>query len=325
MKFWRVCFLAVLTFSCGSVSAQFSLWKVRPSSLESKAFSDSIKRNTGYSNEFFSMSRWKAERRALRKERNTIEFNARLQVSQTQFENWAAGGENTFSGRTTVDFSHTYKREKLSISYAFNARYGINVISGKSFKNEDEFKINMSTGWQMHKSWSYAASANLRSQFSSGYASRTDKTLKSSFMAPGFLDISVGFTYNKSPWNINLSPVGGSAVFVLDDRLLDKGMNGVPKGQHSKWQVGPSVRVKFDKEFFKQIFRFRSDLYSFTNIRTPPTMRWESTLDIRATKFLTTTVYALVYYDKYADTPKPQAMQYNYSFSIGLAYTFKNK
>ncbi len=326
MKVLRVLLLMAGTWIlCGGASAQFSISRVRPSSVEAKKWVDTIKRNTDYSNDFFSRAKWQAERRALRKERNTIEFGSTLQVSQTQFENWAAGGDNTFSGRATLNFRHQYKRDKFSVDYKFNARYGINIISGKTFKNEDQFTVNVLTGWNFHKNWSYAASANLQSQFSAGYKSRTDKTLKSSFMAPGILDISVGVTYNRSPFNIVISPVGGRATFVLDDRLLDLGLNGVEKGRYSKWQVGPSIRINFDKEFLKKVFRFRSEIYSFTNIKLPPTIRWESTLDIRATKFLTTTVYAYLYYDKYANTPKPDAMQYKYSFSVGLSYTFKNK
>lgn len=326
MKFIKITLLITLLVAASDVAAQFSISRVKPSSLDTKFFADSIK-STNVNNAYFNRARWDAERKRIRKERNTVEFNASLQVSQTQFDNWAAGGDNTFSGRSTLFFRHQYKREKLAVDYRLEGRYGLNVIEGKPFKNEDEFKINFMTTWSIKHNWSYATTLNLRSQFTNGYNSRTDKTKKSSFMAPGFFDVTIGFNYKrpKSPFNITISPLAGSIVTVWDDELLDKGMNGVPKGKKSKGQLGPSVRIDFDKEFCKKIFRFRSYLYSFTNIKTTPTVRWENTLEVRATKFLTTTIYALGYYDKQAITPKPQKMQYNYSFSIGLAYTFKNK
>lgn len=326
MKFGRLLLLIILSVVATDVAAQFSISRVKPSTLETKDFADSIKGAT-YSNEFFNLAKWEAERRRIRKERNTVELNASLQASQTQFENWAAGGDNTFSGRSTIFFRHEYKRDRLKVEYRLEARYGINVIGDKPFKNEDEFKINFMTSWQIRHNWSYAGSVNLRSQFTKGYKSRDDKTMKSTFMSPGFLDITLGFNYKKpdSPFSITISPLTGSITTMINDQLSAQGLNGVEKGRSSKGQMGPSIRVDFDKQFFKDVFRFRSYLHSFTNIKTSPTVRWENTFEVRATKFLTMTVYALCYYDKLANTPKPQSVQYNYSFSIGLGYKFKNK
>lgn len=152
-----------------------------------------------------------------------------------------------------------------------------------------------------------------------------DKTKVSAFMAPGFFDVAVGFTYKKAPFNIVLSPVGGSAVFVLDDDLTEKGMNGVPKGCRSRWQVGPSAKICFDKTFAKNVVRVRSEAYSFTNIRTTPTVRWETTVEIRAAKYLVTTLYSNLNYDKDAKTVNPDQIQYKYSIGVGMAYIFKNK
>lgn len=264
-------------------------------------------------------------RRKLRNERNTFEFNATMQMSQTQFDNWEQGGDNTFSARSTMFVSYAHKREKFSFSTKFEARYGMNYIESEKYKNEDEFKVNVTTGYKIKDNWSYAATSNLRSQFTTGYVSRTNNTRKNTLMAPGFLDISVGFMYAKKPFSVVLSPVGGSAVFVLDKELSDRGINGVDKGKRSKWEVGPSVKAELDWEFLKKVCRLRSSLYSFTNIEKTPTVRWENTLEIRATKYITTTVYGLLYYDKESDAPKPNDIQYKYSLSLGLSYTFKNK
>lgn len=319
--------IVVLLFVMGgfSASAQFSISRVKPKDLGTRT-TDSIKRSE-VSNEYYSHARWLAEKKRIRKERNTVEFNSSLQLAQTQFDNWAAGGDNTFSGNATIRFKHRYQRERLGLEYEFNGRYGINVIESKPFKNEDEFKLNLRSSWKIKNSWSYEASANLRSQFSNGYASRTDKTKKSTFMAPGFVDITVGFNYkkDKSPFDITISPIAGNLILVLDDSLSMLGINGVDPGKHVKGQVGPSIRVNFEKVFAKDMLMFRSNLYAFTNIRRAHTARWENTFEVRATKFLTTKLYGLFYYDNLADTPKKNQMQYNYSLSIGLAYTFKNK
>lgn len=315
--------LILCTAGAGRALAQFTVPTIEPSRIEAVPLSDSI-RNAPITNDFFSLNRWKAERRAIRKERNKIEFNVNLAASQTQFVDWQAGGDNTFSARSQMFFHHLYKRDAFSIEYRLDARYGANYIDKKLFKNEDEFKVNFQTARTMHRNWSYAATVNLRSQFSKGVKSRTDTTKISNFMAPGFLDVSVGFNWKKkdSPWNITISPIAGSIIFVMDEQLRAKGINGVPKGNKTKGQLGPSVRVFYDKTFGKNVFRYRSDLYSFTNIKTPPIVRWENSLEIKATKVFSTKIYGQLYYDKYSGIDKPQ---YNYSLSVGLSYLIKNK
>lgn len=319
--------ILVLLFllSAAGASAQFTISKVKPSKLDPMA-KDSIKQ-TSMSNDFFNRSKWEAERRKIRKERNFIEFAPSLQISQTQFDNWASGGDNTFSGRSTVFFRHEYKREKLTVDYRFEARYGINLIDSKVFKNEDEFKIRFFTSWNIKHNWSYAAEANLRSQFSKGYKSRNDETLISNFMAPGFVDVSVGFKYRRkdSPFGLTLSPIAGSMTTVLYEPLSEMGINGVEKGKKSKQTLGPSIRAEFDKQFCKNIFRYRAMIYSFTDLKTTPTVRWDNTFEIRATKFLTTTFTGTAFYDKYANTPNARKLQLNYSIAVGLSYKLTNK
>ena len=52
-----------------------------------------------------------------------------------------------------------------------------------------------------------------------------------------------------------------------------------------------------------------------------PTVRWENTFEIRITKFISTKLYGQLYYRKEDST----ALQYQYSFMIGLKYVFRNK
>ena len=165
-------------------------------------------------NDYFDPAAERAKRLKLRKERNTIEFNASLETSLQQFEHWTGSGSNNFYALANIFFRHQYKKEKLSIDYRADATYGMNFIDDAFFKNKDEFKINWQLGWEMHRNWSYSASINIRSQFSQGYKSRTEHILVSDFMSPGYFDIAAGFTYAKagSPFKITLSPLGGNIV-----------------------------------------------------------------------------------------------------------------
>lgn len=314
----------------GTVMGQFTISTVTPGDISVRDLRDSIAPNplavpSSYKNDFFDRDFWKAEKRRVRKSRHSTELNAKLQVSQTQFKNWASGGDNTFNGISELYFKHSHRREKLTYDVSFEGRYGMNFIERVRFKNVDEFKIILNSSWDINKWWSYAASSTLRSQFTTGYKSRDDHTRSSTLMAPGFLELSIGFKYENKPFSVLISPVGGNAVFVLDERLRENGMNGVEPGDRAKWEVGPSLRFNLDYEFYKEIFWLRSELYTFTNMKKAPTMRWETNLDIRATKFLSTTFKAVVNYDRESAAEKPKSLQFNSIVSVGLSYTLRSK
>jgi hypothetical protein len=144
-------------------------------------------------------------------------------------------------------------------------------------------------------------------------------------MSPGYFDPAAGLTYKKKPLEIQLSPIGGNARFVIDRELSEKGSHGVEKGKRSKWQAGPSVRIIFEDKYFKDVLHVKSNAYSFSNLKSDPTLNWITEVKIVATKFLSTTLYGRVVYDGLANTPKPRSFQYNYAITVDLGYTFKNK
>ncbi len=186
---------AVLLY-CGSAHAQFT---IRPK-IDSTLTIPHIVVEEPFraaDNKYFDRAAWNAERRRLRKERNTVEFNASFETSLQQFENWTGSGTNNFYILSNLFFRHQYKKDKLTVDYGIEANYGMNFIDDKFFKNKDEFKINGMAGLVARKDWYYSASVHLRSQFTAGYKSRTDSTLVSRFMAPGYFDVGIGFTYKK--------------------------------------------------------------------------------------------------------------------------------
>lgn len=187
--------LAGLLLASSRAEAQFSISKVTPKEADVKNFRDTIKQLSAVNNQFFSEARYRAEKKRLRKERNTITCTVGLSLNQTGFDNWAPGGNNTFDATASLLYTHVYTRDKLNMTYSFDSKYGMNVISGTTFKNLDYFIFNLNTGWAISKNWSYSASANLRSQWSKGYKSVTEKILVSNFMSPGTLTLGVGFTY----------------------------------------------------------------------------------------------------------------------------------
>ena len=251
---------------------------------------------------------------------------------------------------TVFDAKLGYNRMKIET----NADTG--EETGVWFKNQDEFLIQTSPAWQFSKHWSAGAIIKFRTQFANGYKARNAQEKEnriSSIMAPGYLDISVGLTYSspneKFPIKINLSPLALSSTFVESEwvryyfdnkdedgkQLWTGKAYGVPVNKTSLYEGGSSVQIDFDRTFGKSgIVRYRTTLYSFYGwisnlghlhnteyVKVDPTVRWENTIDIKATKFLTTNFYFQLFYNKAQCT----RIQTQTLLLVGLTYTFKNK
>ena len=90
--------LAGLLLASSRAEAQFSISKVTPKEADVKNFRDTIKQLSAVNNQFFSEARYRAEKKRLRKERNTITCTVGLSLNQTGFDNWARA-ETTRSTR----------------------------------------------------------------------------------------------------------------------------------------------------------------------------------------------------------------------------------
>ncbi len=375
-------FFPILTFAAFLVisvpaSAQISIDEVN-AEQQSVTFQDKLK-STPVDVDYFSLARYKAERAAIRKERNYLEFGGGLQGALTSYNDpWisVSGGDNSIALVATFNLKHIFTKDLFTIETKFNAKLGYNRMKvtvddneeGIWFKNQDEFEISTAPSFKMTKNWSYGVIAKFRSQFVNGYKSRTEqeeKDLKSKFMTPAYLDISLGITYKspkeKFPITVNMSPLALNATFAESD-LIRKD-NGFAYGiedpdKTSKYEGGSSVQIDFDRTFGKTGYlRYRTMLYGFygwiTDIgqknkisdyskylaafeewnagdkdiknkpRLPihPIVRWTNTIDIKATKFLTTTLSFELYYNRAQNVD----VQTKTLLSVGLTYTFKNK
>mgnify|MGYP003482524639 CR=1 FL=1 len=343
-KIFAILVLAML-MPATELFAQVSVDNVETS--DQKALYDSSVKQSDVAVDGESEAKKRADRIMLRKERNTIDFTANLHGSLTAFsESWQAAGDNTVTILASVNFLHTYKKGRFTLTNNASAKFGYNNMKidlngtqkGVWFKNVDEIALSTSPQWALVKDWSYGANIKFRTQFAPGYGARGDKqngvARVSNFMTPGYLDASVGFTYilpsEKFPLKVNLAPLALSATYRTD--LGTSNDYGVAAPLRQKYEGGLSVQLDFDKTWGKNGWlRYRTTAYSFYGwitalsthkfSETMPTLRWENTFDIKATKYISTQIYVQLYYNK-AEINKLQVQS---MLSVGLTYTFKNK
>ncbi|KAA2659604.1 DUF3078 domain-containing protein, partial [Alistipes onderdonkii] len=167
-------------------------------------FQDKLK-STSVDVDYFSLARYKAERAAIRKERNYLEFSGGIQGSLTSYNDpWisVSGGDNSIALTAVFGLRHLFTKNLFTLETKFNAKLGYNRMKvettqkddegneytdseGIWFKNQDEFVISVAPSFKMSDNWSYGSILNFRSQFVNGYKSRTEQKeehLKSKFM-----------------------------------------------------------------------------------------------------------------------------------------------
>ena len=361
---------AASVFACiGVASAQATVESATPQ--EQVTFANEVKTDKD-APAFQSEAQLKAEKAALRKERNTIEFNATLNGSLSHFNNaWHAvnGTTNTLTGIGNILFTHQYKKGKFvldskitgKLGYTYNfyeEGQGTNSVT----KSQDEWFVSTSPAYKMSDNWNVGGSVSLRSQFADGATKNS-----SNIFAPAYLIASVGVTYvcpnAKFPIKINIAPLSLNATFVTNEAVrnyyynekwgdkpeaeLTKDDRNTPyafgltlENGNGRYEGGSSIQIDFDKTFGKKgVFRYRTTLYSFygwinqvsqQNLSKKngvqyesiaPTVRWENTIDIKATKYISTQFYFQLYYNK----AQNKSIQTQTVLGVGLAYTFKNK
>lgn len=368
-NFYSIFALFLLSLATPAV-AQVSIEAAAPAktATEGITFEDKVKQNEVV-NEFSNEARLRAERAAIRKERNTIEFNASLNGSLSNFNaKWQTvnGNANAITGVANLLFTHSYTKGKFTINNKATAKLGYTSKESEWTKSQDEWFFQTSPAYKISNEWNFGAIASFRSQFANGFNAKDKHS--SSALSPGYLNLSLGFTYNcpkKSfPIKINLSPISMSATYVTNQLVYDTFFSAKFSGKtygdltpveqntaicygltpdnyeksKSRYEGGSSLQVNFDRTFGKKgVFRYRTVLYSFygwineltqqasTNRELfehlAPTVRWEHTVDIKATKYFSTQFYFQMFYNK----AQLNSIQTQILLGVGLSYNFKNK
>ena len=364
----KIILTTIVTLLFGaSAYAQVSIGSATPKT--EATFSDRVK--TEQVKVDYQSNEWqrRAERAAIRKERNTIEVNAGITGSLSNFNSkWqnVNGTTNSITGIANFLFTHNYKRGVFTIDNKATGKLGVTNKAKEWTKSQDEWFISTAPAYKISDQWNFGAIASLRSQFANGVNSNNQRV--SRFFAPAYLNISLGFTYvcpkEKFPVKVNVSPISLSATYVTSQSIknqffrdkfgiefadaasLTEEQKKTPYAYgltfangSSRYEGGSSVQVDFDKSFGKnKMFRYRTTFYSFygwineINQQTgenkklnlehiAPNIRWEHTVDIKATKYFSTQFYFQMYYNK----AQCKSIQTQIVLGVGLSYTFKNK
>ena len=273
--------LFVVMFSSSGAWAQFSVEDKNKSLQEKVKIGNASMKNIATTTSYQSDARDRLERKRIRKERNFLELTTSLNAEMWVYNDaWLdrRGGDNSINVSGRLFMRHTYSKDKFSVTTQFEGNYGYNHTrieqtdaegnkskKGNWFKNIDNCWLQSQPSRSMKDNWSYSGLVKIRSQFSKSYSSRLDQidaNVLTSFMAPGYIDLSLGFKYvspnKKFPIQITLDPLASSGTVawnhLVEENYRKKNASnwfGIEMSKHATFSGGSKINLAFTRKWGK--------------------------------------------------------------------------
>lgn len=258
-----------------------------------------------------------------------------LNGTQSSFVNWNAGGRNNIALLGYVAASAKYEKNNLKWDNDFGAALGgmqyLDNSTGNDLqKTDDRLELATNLGYRLKENYFLSLLGSFRTQFIEGFDG--DGLRTSTFMAPGYVNLSLGIDYTPNDnFSAFLSPLASKMTFVTDPTLSDAGSFGVDPGDVFRGEFGAYFKMKYNKELFKNI-EMKSKLELFSNYIENP-----QNIDVNAevlfsfkvnSWFSASLLWNLIYDDDIRITDvngnTGPRTQFKSVLGLGVSYTMKN-
>lgn len=252
-----------------------------------------------------------------------------LNMSQLSLSNWAAGGENSISGNVFVKLSPDYDNGTINWDNDLVLGFGLMKQGDNEVdKSDDQIELTSKFGYRAGKNWFYTALLSFKSQFANGYSYADDvKTKISSFLAPGYLNLSLGFDYKPTEsFSLLIAPISTKMTFINDQTLADAGVYA-PAGESFRGEFGGYIKIAYKKEVLKNVL-LDTQVDFFSNYVDNPQyvdVNWNLLITFKVNEYISASLMTQLIYDydiKFGPAPGEAKVQFKELFGLGLTYNF---
>ena len=227
-----------------------------------------------------------------------------LNMSQANFTNWAAGGQNSLALNGLVNLGANYRMGKSAWDNALIIGYGKMVQKGNDLgwmKTDDRIDFQSKYGRKATEKWFYSGLMSFKTQMDNGYNYPDTDNKISGLLSPAYLLFSLGMDYKPNPnFSVFLSPLTSKNTIVMDDDLSMAGAFGVEPGENFRPELGAYANIAYKKDEIVKNVNFMTKLDLFTNYLKNPQnidISWEALLVLKVNEFISATVNTLLLYD----------------------------
>lgn len=279
----------------------------------------------------------------------THKGNIGLNIAQSSFTNWAAGGQNSLAYLGLLNYQINYAKGNFKWDNTLNTALGYSYFNFKQkpIKTEDKIEFTSLAGIKASDKLFYSLEFAFRSQFAYGFDYTKDSTQYiSKFLAPAYLTLGLGVEWVPSPhFSLNFAPLTGRITIVNDDYLSKIGAFGVEPGyfnpnDSTQWIPGKKVRYEFGARLvakfnypLTQNINFDSKLELFSNYLDHPEridVDWQNMLVMKVNSWLNCNIathliydYDIPFHDAAGDLIPGSKVQFKEVLSIGFLVNLK--
>ncbi|MBN2012285.1 DUF3078 domain-containing protein [candidate division KSB1 bacterium] len=244
-----------------------------------------------------------------------------LNLTQTSFDNWAQGGENSFAWQFNFNFNFTNNQENYSWANSGKLTYGSLKAGDEEFrKSIDEIKLESVYTYLMNAYINPFVAATGESQMTAGYKYNDDgtKTQIAAFMDPGYLRESAGVGYSKNDIVKTRLGVALKQTFSSDYPYADdpETKNEIEKFKN---EIGAESVTDLNWKIASNSL-LTSKLELFSNIKGVKEIdvNWDNVLSTKISKYVAFNFNVKLLYDKDISAKR----QIKQAIALGLTYSF---
>lgn len=242
--------------------------------------------------------------------------NVGINLSQSSYTNWAAGGQNAMNWIGILNYQINYSNGNFKWDNTFNSSLGYSYFdfNMKPIKTDDKIELTSLAGLKATDKLNYSLEFAFRSQFANGFDYAADSTHAiSKFLAPAYITLGLGAEWVPNKYfSLNLAPLTGRVTIVNDPVLADKGAYGVEPGyfnpnDSTQWVSGDRVRYEFGARLVAKLdvplaknINFNSKLELFSNYLDHPEridVDWQNLLLLKVNSWLNCSLATHLIYD----------------------------
>lgn len=274
-----------------------------------------------------------------------------LNVSQSHFSNWTAGGQDNINGIGTFKYSLNYLNEKSKWDNTLDLALGYSYydFDEKPVKTDDRLNFSSLYGYDVIKEKLFiTANLNFQTQFANGYDYKNDSTNRiSGFLAPAYLTVGLGAQYTPTKWfSLNFAPASGKLTIVNDQELADAGAFGVKAalidpetgmilehGSKFRMELGAQLIANVNYEIFKNVILSSKLIvfYDYMQTRDKNALDndyacrldfdWDNSLILKVNSWLNCNISARLIYDEDIKPIEGESfLQFKEVLSVGISY-----
>ncbi|GAB4343326.1 MAG: DUF3078 domain-containing protein [Calditrichia bacterium] len=250
----------------------------------------------------------------------TKELVGSINLTQTSFDNWSQGGENSVAWQLNLNGKFVNEQEKYRWANSGKVSFG-KIKSGdqETRKSVDEIKLESVLTYKAGLPVEPYVALTGETQMAKGYNyTETDKIVVSDIIDPLYLTQSVGLGFK--PNETIMTRLGAALKETISDKYGYADDPDTPdKIETSKVEVGAESVTDFKRKLAENIL-LTSKLELFSNLKAlkDVDVRWDTILSAKVAKYVDVNFNVKLFYD--SDISKKR--QLKQALAVGLTYSF---